>query len=94
MSFSFSREGRYSRLAPRATNRPQTRWELHCHLRPGPGQVLGDILFLYASRRNADNLRDYYADHNIFRSISFETLGRSITGAMQFINELVHAAFP
>jgi hypothetical protein len=115
MGFSSSREGRYSRLAPRTTNRPQARWDLHCHLRPGPGHVLGDISFIHplassyvhlaartpghaAARRDADKRRDYYADHNcpgyMFRAISFETLGRYSPGAMQFINEVVHAAFP
>jgi hypothetical protein len=30
-----SREGRYSRLAPRTPNRPQARWYFHCRLRWG-----------------------------------------------------------
>jgi hypothetical protein len=46
MGFCSSREARYSRLAPRATNSPQARWELLCHLRPGPGYILGYISLL------------------------------------------------
>jgi hypothetical protein len=115
LGFSSSREGRYSRLAPRTPHRPQARWDFHCVLRPGPGHVLADVSFVHpmaasyvrqaarnpghaAARRDADKRREYYADHNCpgyaFRPLSFETLGRFSSGAMQFISEATHAAFP
>jgi hypothetical protein len=115
LGFSSSREGRYSRLAPRTPNRAQARWDFHYNLRPGPGHVLADVSFIHplaasyirsaartpghaAALRDADKRRDYFADHNCpgdaFRAISFETLGRFSPGAMQFLCEATHAAFP
>jgi hypothetical protein len=51
-----------------------------------------------AALRDADKSRDYYADHACpgyaFRAISFEALGRFRPGAMQFLCEATHAAFP
>jgi hypothetical protein len=51
-----------------------------------------------AALRDADKRRDYYADHDCpgyaFRAISVETLGRFSPGAMQFLCEANHAAFP
>jgi hypothetical protein len=47
LGFSSSREGRYSRLAPRIPNRPPARWDFHCNLRPGPGHVLANVSFIH-----------------------------------------------
>jgi hypothetical protein len=51
-----------------------------------------------AALRDADKRRDYFADHNCpgyaFRAISFETLGQFRPGAMQYLCEAIHAAFP
>jgi hypothetical protein len=47
LGFSSSREGPYSRLAPRTPNRPQPRWDFHCNLRPGPGHVLADVSYIH-----------------------------------------------
>jgi hypothetical protein len=51
-----------------------------------------------AALRDADERRDYFADHKcpryVFRAISFATLGRFSPGAMQFLCEATHAAFP
>jgi hypothetical protein len=51
-----------------------------------------------ASLWDADKRQDYYADHACpryaFRAISFEILGRFSSGAMQFLCEATHAAFP
>jgi hypothetical protein len=47
LEFSSSREGRYSRLAPRTSNRPKERWDFHCNLRPGPGQILANVSFIH-----------------------------------------------
>jgi hypothetical protein len=55
LGFSSSRDGRYSRLAPRTPNRPQDRWDFHCNLRPGPGHVLADVCVIH--HLAASNLR-------------------------------------
>jgi hypothetical protein len=51
-----------------------------------------------AALRDADKRRDSFADHicpgYAFRAISFESLGRFSPGAMQFLCEATHAAFP
>jgi hypothetical protein len=48
--------------------------------------------------RDQDKLQEYLRDHNCpghtFRPISFESLGRFSDGAMTFIREVAHGAFP
>jgi hypothetical protein len=48
--------------------------------------------------RDANKCRDCFTDHscpeNAFRAISFETLGPFSPGAMRFLCEATHAAFP
>jgi hypothetical protein len=113
--FSSTREGPYMRWGSRTTNRPRDRWDLHCHIRPGPGHVFGDVSIIHplapsyvrrsalqacsaARSRDQDKLQEYLRDHNCpghsFRPISFESLGRFSDGAMTFIREVVHGAFP
>ena len=115
LGFSSSREGSYMRRGSRTSNRPQARWDLHCHIRPGAGHILVDVSYInplaasYVRRsarqagsaaqvRDAEKLRDYLHDHNCpghtFRAVSFELHGRYSRGAMQFITEVAHAAFP
>jgi hypothetical protein len=52
----------------------------------------------HAAAGDADKHRDYNADHTcpgyVFRTKSFETLGRFSPGAMQFLCEATHAALP
>jgi hypothetical protein len=47
-----------------------------------------------ARRRDSQETRDYFRDHNcpahFFRPISSETLGPNSNGAMQFIREVAH----
>jgi hypothetical protein len=115
LGFSSSREGPYMRRGSRTTNRPRARWDFHCHIRPGPGHVLGDVSFIHplapsyvhrsaeqagsaARSRDQEKLNEYLRDHNCpghtFRPISFESLGRFSDGAMTFIREVAHGAFP
>jgi hypothetical protein len=44
LGFSSSCEGRHSRLAPRTTSRPQSRWDFHCNLRQRPGSACERLL--------------------------------------------------
>jgi hypothetical protein len=46
LGLPFSREGRYSQLASRTPSLPQSHWDFHCNLRPGPGHVLADVSFI------------------------------------------------
>jgi hypothetical protein len=115
LGFGSSREGSYMRRGSLTTNRPRARWDLHCHVRPGPGHILADVSFIHplaqtylrraaqeagsaARLRDSQKVRDYLRDHNCpghtFRPVSFETLGRYSEGAMQFIREVAHGAFP
>jgi hypothetical protein len=47
LGFSNSREGRYSRLAPRTPNSPEARWSLHCNMRPAPGHFFADVSLIH-----------------------------------------------
>jgi hypothetical protein len=50
-----------------------------------------------ARLRDAQQVRDHLRDHNpghTFRPVSFETLGRYSEGAIRFIREVAHGAFP
>jgi hypothetical protein len=67
LGFFSSREGRYSRLAPRTPNRSLARWDFHCSQCRGPGDVLGDVSFIHpvaasylraAARSHTAALRD------------------------------------
>jgi hypothetical protein len=46
LGFSSSREDPYIPRTSHTTNRPTARWDFHCHVRPGPGHILGNVSFI------------------------------------------------
>jgi hypothetical protein len=73
-----------------------------CHVStPSPPHMfptLPRLLTAQSRQRDSQHTRDYVRDHNCpghtFCPISFETLGLYTPGAMQFIRDVAHGAFP